>query len=61
MEILKRLLRGLIYNYRTSWEALDRLRERRGENVKSTNMSQGAMLVGLVQSVTASVCLSFLS
>lgn len=45
MEILKRLLRGFIDNDRTSWEALDRLRESQGEKVKSTNISQGAMLV----------------
>ena len=45
MEIFKRLLKGFIDNYQTSWEALDRLRDRRGEKVKSTNMSQRAMLV----------------
>lgn len=50
MEILKRLLRGFIDNYRTSWEALDRFRERRREKVKSKNVSPAReMLVLLVQ------------
>lgn len=49
MEILKRLLRGFIDNYRTTYEALDRFRDSEsGRKSEIDNVSPpGAMLVWL--------------